>query len=495
MKNSYLPEGILKAMETLAEATRPYQAAVGAIKQNTELFAALNDPLGSKFGVMDGALTRGLFAESLAQSVSGLLAPYHEFAGAQAAITALGSSFARLLKPEVYASVNAMASTMTKLTQPVGDYQAIRAALEPMIRESEIVDTTWLKNSSAWLVDKSVLSGLDVGNLLGLSSAFSRLCALEHETSLLARIPETFTSAASQIASITTALEIEIPIGWKYDDLLSATTLISDYCSLATRQHELLQKASKPDEVSWRLGVLDAASKFVDRQFSWYLGFTEAISNEEIADSEEDLDETESTALSLIPTHVGYTRRVDKTPTEGLEESVIVSLTEKGKRIANNVLTINRLRLDTGEDRIFGLSETVVGGMLNLSTAVCSTEEQLGRIIDVLYFVFYENLKHIKILIGHGDENKGDQMVRKEDIYQCIFDVKTIRSDLRHDLDHGKPNDVKKKLKSVGDCYKEYCGVRPLKPKDFKRLQERIYDKIIELENALIKIMVAEENE
>lgn len=69
-----------------------------------------------------------------------------------------------------------------------------------------------------------------------------------------------------------------------------------------------------------------------------------------IAGSEEDLDETESTALSLIPTHVGYTRRVDKTPTEGLEESVIVSLTEKGKRIADSVLTINRLRLDTGEE-------------------------------------------------------------------------------------------------------------------------------------------------
>lgn len=66
MKNGYLPEGILKAMETLVEATRPYQLAADAIKQNTELFAALNDPLGSKFGVMDGALTRGLFGESLA---------------------------------------------------------------------------------------------------------------------------------------------------------------------------------------------------------------------------------------------------------------------------------------------------------------------------------------------------------------------------------------------------------------------------------------------
>lgn len=495
MKNNYSSEGILKAMEVLAETTRPYHAAVDALKQHTELYAAFGTPFVSKLGVMDTALTRGVFDDSLAQSISGLLAPYHELTGAQDAIKALGASFEGMLKPEVYASASVMAATMAKLAPPIGNYQAIQAALEPFIKATKTVDTTWLKNSSAWLVDKSALAGLDVSNLSGLSSAFSQLCTLEHETSLLAHIPETLPSAASQIASITAALDKEIPLGWKYDDLLSASTLISDYCSLATRQHELLQKANDSKEVSWRLGVLDAASKFVDRQVGWYLGFTDAIADEAIVYSEEDLGESESTAISLIPTHIGYTRRVDKTPTEGLEESVIVSLTEKGKRIADNVLTINRLRLDTGEDRIFGLSETVVGGMLNLSTAVCSTEEQLGRIIDVLYFVFYENLKHIKLLIGRGDENKGDQMVRKEDIYQCIFDVKTIRSDLRHDLDHGKPNDVKKKLKSVGDCYKEYCGSRPLKPKDFKRLQERIYDKVIDLENALINMIVAEANE
>lgn len=491
MKNECLPEGLLKAMETLAEVTRPYQAAVDALKQNTEMFAALSDPLVSKLGLMDGALTRGLFDDSLAKSITGLLTPYHELTGAQAAITALGSSINGLLKPEVYDSIHTMTTAMAKLSQPIGDYQALQSALEPLIRATQIVDTSWLKSNSAWLVEKNALAGLDVGNLSGLSSAFSRLCALEQKTSLLANIPETFTSAVSQIASITAALDKEIPDGWKYDDLLSISSLISDYCGLATRQHELLQKAGDSDEVSWRLGVLDAASKFVDRQVGWYLGFTDAIADEEIIESEEEIGETESTAISLIPTHIGYTRRVDKTPSEGLEESVIIAITEKGKRIADNVLTINKLRLDAGEDRIFGLSETVVGGMLNLSTAICSTEEQLGRIIDVLYFVFYENLKHIKILIGRGDENKGDQMVRQENIYQCIFDVKTIRSDLRHDLDHGKSNDVKKNLKRVGDCYKEYCGSRPLKPKDFKKLQERIYDKVIDLENALIQMMVA----
>ena len=51
-----------------------------------------------------------------------------------------------------------------------------------------------------------------------------------------------------------------------------------------------------------------------------------------------------------------------------------------------------------------------------------------------------------------------------------------------------------KKVKSVGDCYKKYCGNRPLKPKDFKKLKERLYDKVIELEEALIQVMVSESN-
>lgn len=495
MKSEYLPEGILRAMETLAEATRPYQAAVDALKNNTELFAALGNPLISKFGVIDTALARGVFDDRLAASVSDLLAPYHELIGAQETIKALGASFEGMIKPDVYASANAITARMADLVKPIADFQAMQSALEPLTRAREIVDTAWLKNNNRWLVDKTVLSKLNVGNLSGLSSAFSRLCSLEYETSLLDIAPNVLTSAASQIASITSAFERNLPVGWKFDDFLSTSSLLSDYCTLATRQHEMLQKATNPNDVSWRLGVLDAASKFVDRQIEWYLGFTDAIADEQISDSVEDISEADETAISLIPTHIGYTRWADKTPSDGLQESVIVVITEKGKRIADNILTINKLRLDLGEDRIFGLSETVVGGMLNLSTAVCSTEEQLGKIIDVLYFVFYENLKHIKIFIGGGDEARGDTMVREEDTYQCIFDVKTIRSDLRHDLDHGNPKDVKKKLKSVGDCYKEYCGNRPVKPRDFKKLQDRIYDKVLALEESLIQMMLSEVSE
>lgn len=489
--NDFLPEGILKAMEALAETTRPYQAAMDAIERNKALLAGLEDPMASKFDIIDYALTIGLFDDGLAEKVSELLAPYHEFTGAQAAIQALGSSFEEMIKPDVYASANAMAATMAELEKPISDFQSLQSAMESLTEAAQIVDTSWLRSNGAWLEEKDALAGLDILGLSGQTSTFSRLCELEHVTSLLNNTPERFTSAAAQIASITTALDRELSIGWKYDDLLSSARLVDDYCSLAVRQHELLQKSADSAEVAWRLNLLDAASKYVDRQIDWSLGFADAIANEEITESDEEASDAGPTALSLLPTHIGYTHRDGLSPSEGLEESLVVIITEKGKRIADNVLMINQLRLDAGEDRVFGMSETVVRAMFNLSGTVCSTEEQFGKIVDALFFVFYENIKHIKCLIGNGDEQEGDRLVRQGGIYQCLFDIKTIRNDYRHDLDHGKPDEIRKKLKSVGDCYKKYCGNRPQKPRDFKKLQERIYDGVIQLEEKLIKMTLS----
>lgn len=89
---------------------------------------------------------------------------------------------------------------------------------------------------------------------------------------------------------------------------------------------------------------------------------------------------------------------VDKTPSEGLEESLIVSITEKDKRISDGVLTINRLQLDDGSDRIFGLSETVVRGLMDLGNIVCQGDEYLGKIIDSLYFI--RTLNILSLLSG-----------------------------------------------------------------------------------------------
>ena len=76
----------------------------------------------------------------------------------------------------------------------------------------------------------------------------------------------------------------------------------------------------------------------------------------------------------------------------------------------------------------------------------CSTKEALGEIIDGLYMLFYENLEHIKEYVPDG-------AVRSDEVFQCIFRVKNIRTDYRHDNNHGDENKIRKKEMDIGESY------------------------------------------
>lgn len=57
---------------------------------------------------------------------------------------------------------------------------------------------------------------------------------------------------------------------------------------------------------------------------------------------------------------------------------------------------------------------------------------------------------------------------------------------MRHDIDHGGELCVRKKHMSIGECYNHYCKKRPIQAKDFRLLQQKIYDEILELTEYLI---------
>ena len=479
-----------KAFESIAKMLKPYQDALDVIEKSHGFTNVLSDPLADRFRLIDGALKTGIFDERLSKSVSKMLAPYHEISGIRATLEALGKSFSPLIDSSYYQTI-AEATRVAK-----GNETAIKMSiqLEPVIHSTQLIDTSWMGANNRWNVKKSILESMDISAISGMASSFANLCKLEQRTALLTGISDTLISASSQIASITSSMGQNASLG----NFFSSCHLLIDYCGLATKQHKLIQKADSSEEIEWRLGVLDAASKYVDRQIEWGNGFAEAVSDEGLSipeTNEESWDEMHS-PVTLIPTYVGYTRRIgiDSTPTEGLEASAILQITEKGKSISEGITKINKLRLDKGDDRVFSLSETVLMGLLDVSTTICCAESQLGKIIDGLYFTFYENIEHLKVVVGGGDKVKGDEIVRRSDLFQCIFDIKTIRNDLRHDLDHGNTSDRKKKLKSVGDCYKKYCGHRPIKERDFRNLQEKIYDEVLKLEQCLIEVLLEQKD-
>jgi hypothetical protein len=84
--------------------------------------------------------------------------------------------------------------------------------------------------------------------------------------------------------------------------------------------------------------------------------------------------------------------------------------------------------------------------------------------------IFYENIEHIK-------EHVGDKAVRNEDVFQCIFRVKMMRNDYRHDMDHGSEGDIRKKEFDIGESYTHYVG-KPVitSSSEFQKAQEMLYD-------------------
>ena len=73
---------------------------------------------------------------------------------------------------------------------------------------------------------------------------------------------------------------------------------------------------------------------------------------------------------------------------------------------------------------------------------LCSTQDEFGIIIDGLYDFFYENLSRIKEVVP-------EEVVRNDAVFQCIFHVKNMRTDLRHDYEHGSDGDIRKANRKI----------------------------------------------
>lgn len=109
----------------------------------------------------------------------------------------------------------------------------------------------------------------------------------------------------------------------------------------------------------------------------------------------------------------------------------------------------------------------------------CSTKDSFGDILDGFYKIFYENIEHIKGCVG-------DEAVRKESVFQCIFRVKMMRNDYRHDLDHGSESDIRKKEFEIGQSYSHYVGKPVITSSDeFQKAQEMLYNEFDELADYL----------
>ena len=92
-----------------------------------------------------------------------------------------------------------------------------------------------------------------------------------------------------------------------------------------------------------------------------------------------------------------------------------------------------------------------------------TTKDEFGNLVDALYEIIYE---------GSGSLSRIPENFKKNGFVG--FDIKFLRADLRHDLEHGKEKEIKKKKERLSRIYEKYSGktsISSLKSNDFFKIQ------------------------
>ena len=343
-----------------------------------------------------------------------------------------------------------------------------------------------LASTSKWFVDLSKMKPIfpSIHKPL-LGSNLSTLYALEEQTSQMAKDfgIENFTSVASQLSAINDLFSTQTA-GIK--ELIAPTRMLGDLQLLATKTHQSIVDAGSLS--AWQLGMLDSASFMVDRQIDWASQFYTLVFDEEaLSEMDEwDIQPASVNTISLLPEDLEDEKKKkrDITTEEALELSTVYRLAEKGKRIINKIVDLNNMCERSGQKPLFKYTGAALNTAASMGGTVCTSKESFGIIVDGLYFLFYENLERIKGLVT-------DAAVRNEEVYQCIFRVKDIRTDMRHDYEHGPESSIRKKTLEIGKSYSHYTGKPVLTSKaDFLRTQEMMYDEFDSMVNHLQGMVV-----
>ena len=365
------------------------------------------------------------------------------------------------------------------------------------------VDASWTKDSNPWLTRATALTQINTDGVLGFQTAFTRLVEAEKETGRLmglSGLSTQVTSVAAQLASVFQSQEEGLR------GLVSSARLLSDFNGFAINQNREIQKAlgaGREHDVDWRLGLLDATSKFVDRQIQWGNQVASVVEeagwevDSEWKDtdviSEDDEDCAESTSLfAVIPQEIGYSKREDSqiSPEEALEKSKLARITELGIGIVNRVLEVNKLQNDLFADSVFAPTAKSMWTIGKLGQFVCDSGDKFRTMITSLYSLIYENNSRIKKMLGHGDEKIGDRMIRGCE-YECIFRIKDLRTDFEHDIEHGDVKKREQKKGEINEAYRFYARKRPSTSREYKQFQIKLYEDVIVLLDQLIQVIEA----
>ena len=368
------------------------------------------------------------FDTSLADRLSLITEPYRPMLDNMAAIESMmGTRFSELVHPQVYVpGISAGLTTFVTASAQLGKEVQIAHAASGV---ATIAEQT-ARVLKPWQTDLSVISAFDTAID---NSAFGRLVGMEKAVAGLSGVVAQYDQMTSISAQIASLQQVGLTDAWK--KAITPPELLLGLNDFAVKQYELIQKASDDRSIAWRLGLIDAASKFVDEQVAW--GSALAI------DIDEEAPEAEIAVpdFSDLPVLLGSAKRDNKDVGEAFDESQLVEITGVGKLIVQKARTVNDYCRVRNMPLLFPESD-LLNWAMTLSGSFCRDAEGLEDVMETLNKMFVR--KPITDLIGR---------------HRCFADIET----------HRGTTETKKRL--------------------ITRIQKQTYYQIIGLEDELIEAL------
>lgn len=150
-----------------------------------------------------------------------------------------------------------------------------------------------------------------------------------------------------------------------------------------------------------------------------------------------------------------------------VENEAVRNLGELTESVKETVFAANRRYQGTNGEDLFKMTTESVAGLNKIGT-VCKDSGSFGEFVDALYFLIYEGSGSCKRLPSPPPD--------------FVMDVKFLRTSLRHDVDHGDSNEVRKKHIRNADVFKKYSGKVTLgecSPEEILVTQLRIMEEVL----------------
>lgn len=331
--------------------------------------------------------------------------------------TMMSTRFKELVQPIHYLSESNSVDTVTN---------GFSSAISNLVFE---INTSWIQCVNPWQTKISGFVSYDLSVLNGIDSAFSRLIIMEQDTAKFLLTTDCFseiTSVTVQLASIQKSFS---GMAKQWRNMIAPFTFLEEYSHFAFHQHQMIQKAVSINDdksVKWRLDLLRATSKFIDRQITWANDLAsevqEDIEDEDIPVVKSELD------ITAIPQYIGYSKRDSKAVDDALADSIITIITEKGKLIVQKARLIQILCRQSNREMLFQNVELYISSYMVLGETFCNNSVSLQIIIDALYQLFYEQRKNIASYIDLEKYSCIDQIKKMKDEESCSRNCKEISS-------------------------------------------------------------------